>query len=111
MLNLIGFGFDQILLILTTAVSLEAIYLAIFIQMTVNKNTQSLAEVEADLDEIQEDVEDLEDNIDVIHADEQEDEMFDKKTQDALSTIEGQLQTLLTEIEQLKTKGQNGAAK
>ena len=39
--------------LLTTAVSLEAIYLSIFIQMTVNRNTQSLEEVEEDIEGIQ----------------------------------------------------------
>lgn len=54
-LRYLGVATDQILLILTTAVSLEAIYLAIFIQMTVNRNTQSLEEVEEDIEDIQED--------------------------------------------------------
>jgi len=56
---------EEILLILTTAVSLEAIYLAIFIQMTVNRTTLSLAGVEEDIDDIQEDVKEIsEDYID-----------------------------------------------
>lgn len=59
MLKIFGCEIDQILLILTTAVSLEAIYLSIFIQMSVNKTGRSLASVEKDIDEIQEDVEDL----------------------------------------------------
>ena len=52
-----GFKFDQIMLILTTAVSLEAIYLAIFIQMTVNRHANKLAEVSEDVEDISEDVE------------------------------------------------------
>jgi len=56
---------EEILLVLTTAVSLEAIYLAIFIQMTVNRTTLSLAGVEEDIDDIQEDVKEIsEDYID-----------------------------------------------
>ncbi|MEK7616618.1 MAG: hypothetical protein AAB414_01025, partial [Patescibacteria group bacterium] len=39
-----------------TWLSIEAIYLAIFIQMTVNRNTQSLEEVEEDIEDIQEEV-------------------------------------------------------
>ncbi len=54
-LYLFGLSTDKILLILTTAVSLEAIYLSIFIQMTVNRNTESLEEVEEDIEDIQED--------------------------------------------------------
>ena len=62
-----GFGVDQIMLILTTAVSLEAIYLSLFIQITVNRNTASLEEVEEDIDEIQEDVEVIEGGFAEIH--------------------------------------------
>lgn len=61
--------FSTMLLVLTTALSLEAIYLAIFIQMTVNENTQSLREVEEDIDEIQEDVEELGEDLDEIQED------------------------------------------
>lgn len=49
-----GLTTDYLLLILTTVVSLEAIYLSIFIQMTVNRNTESLEEVEEDIEDIQE---------------------------------------------------------
>ena len=71
MFSLIFFGFeaDTILLVLTTVVSLEAIYLAIFIQMTVNQNTQSLKEVEGDLEEIVEEVSEISEDIDEIQHD------------------------------------------
>lgn len=57
------------LLVLTTVVSLEAIYLAIFIQITVNRNTAQLREVEEDIDEIQEDVEELGEDVEDIQED------------------------------------------
>jgi len=60
---------DQILLILTTAVSLEAIYLAIFIQMTVNRQEARLHEVGEDIEEISEDVEGLSKDVDEIQED------------------------------------------
>ncbi len=69
MLGFFGIKTDQILLILTTAVSLEAIYLAIFIQMTVNRNTASLESVEEDIEDIQEDVKELEEDIEDISGD------------------------------------------
>jgi|SRR3989344_417610 len=64
----LGLGFffgdwDRILLVLTTVVSLEAIYLSIFIQMTVNKHAQSLQEVSQDVEEIQEDIEELSEGV------------------------------------------------
>jgi uncharacterized protein YoxC len=61
--------FEKSLLILTTIVSLEAIYLALFIQMTVNRNTQSLENVEKDIDEIQEDVEEISEDVDELAED------------------------------------------
>lgn len=63
---------ETMLLVLTTIVSLEAIYLAIFIQMTVNSNTKSLREVEEDIEEIQEDVEEIGEDIDEIQEDVEE---------------------------------------
>jgi uncharacterized membrane protein len=69
-ISVFGFvSYDRMLLVLTTALSLEAIYLAIFIQMTVNANTASLREVEEDIDEIQEDVEELGEDLDEIQED------------------------------------------
>jgi uncharacterized protein YoxC len=63
------FALDQILLLLTTVVSLEAIYMAIFIQMTVNRHARELSEVQEDIDEIQEDVEDIAEDVDDIAED------------------------------------------
>jgi len=63
---------NTMLLVLTTLVSLEAIYLAIFIQMTVNVNTESLREVEEDIEEIQEDVEELGEDVEEIQEDVEE---------------------------------------
>ncbi|MBU0611977.1 DUF1003 domain-containing protein [Patescibacteria group bacterium] len=62
-------GFDKMMLVLTTVVSLEAIYLSIFIQMTVNKHSEELEEVSEDIDEIQEDVEEIEKDVDEIQKD------------------------------------------
>lgn len=62
-------SWETMLLVLTTLVSLEAIYLAIFIQITVNRHTQSLKEVEEDIDEIQEDVEGLGEDMEGIQED------------------------------------------
>ncbi len=58
-----GIASSDILLILTTIVSLEAIYLSIFIQMTVNRHSEELEEVSEDIEEIQEDVEDIQEDV------------------------------------------------
>lgn len=62
-------SWELMLLVLTTILSLEAIYLAIFIQITVNKHTQSLRDVEEDLEEISEDVEELGEDMEDIQED------------------------------------------
>ncbi len=123
MLGFFGVGWDRILLVVTTVVSLEAIYLAIFIQMSVNRTTQSLQEVEENIDviqedvkglgedvdeiqedviEIAEDVQEMQEDVQEIQADDQEDQSDEAKTQAALVKIESQLQNLIREIEQLK---------
>lgn len=65
----LGASADRVLLILTTIVSLEAIYLAIFIQMSVNKNTASLEEVEEDIEGIQEGVDEITEEIEELQED------------------------------------------
>jgi len=89
LLKYLGVSLDQILLILTTAVSLEAIYLAIFIQMSVNKTKLTIAGVEKDIDDIQEDIEDIseEDGDEVIRT---------------IKDIEGKIVKLHKEIVDLK---------
>jgi low affinity Fe/Cu permease len=64
-----GVSFDQILLILTTIVSLEAIYLSLFIQMTVNEHAESLEDVEEDIDEINESVSEISEDIEDVQED------------------------------------------
>src|SRR3990167_7112695 len=63
---LLGFELRSVLLIFTTWLSVEAIYLAIFIQMSVNRNTESLEEVEEDIEDIQEDASEEEEAHKVI---------------------------------------------
>jgi len=67
LLGVISWGL--MLLILTTVVSLEAIYLAIFIQMTVNRHSTELEEVSEDIDEIQEDMDEIQEDVDEIQED------------------------------------------
>ena len=104
-----GVKFDQVLLILTTAVSLEAIYLALFIQMSVNKNTQSLADVEEDIEEIAEDVEGIEkdideiqEDVDEIEKDDEEDDLHDAATMVTLNQLQGDMKKLMADLQTLK---------
>jgi uncharacterized membrane protein len=65
-------GWDTMFLVLTTVVSLEAIYLSIFIQFSVNRQAASLKEVEEDVESIQEDVEELGESVEDIQVDMEE---------------------------------------
>lgn len=61
--------FDKMLLVLTTVLSLEAIYLAIFIQMSVNRSQEHIEDLKEDVGEIQEDIEDIQEDIEEISED------------------------------------------
>ena len=61
-----GFSIDIVLLVLTTVVSLEAIYLAIFIQRSVNQQATRLEDVEDALDDVEESLDDVEESIDDV---------------------------------------------
>lgn len=69
---LFGAKTDTVLLVLTTIVSLEAIYLSIFIQMSVNRSERRLRVVSRDVAEISEDVQGIEKDIDEIQKDVEE---------------------------------------
>lgn len=116
-------GLNEMLLGLTTLVSLEAIYLALFIQMTVNAQGQSLAEVEKDIDEMQEDVEEIQEDVEEIQEDvdelqedvedisedveeiteeEQQEEQQKAEQQKTLADIQTDLRKLMQDIEKLQ---------
>lgn len=101
--------FDRVLLVLTTVLSLEAIYLAIFIQMSVNKNTQDIEDIAEDVEDIQEDVEEIQKDVDEIQEDIEEieedsdkDQKIEAKEARAIDAIQKILTELQKEIEQLK---------
>lgn len=62
-------AFEEMLLVLTTVVSLEAIYLAIFIQMSVNKSSEHIEDLREDVEIIQEDIEEIQEDIEEISED------------------------------------------
>lgn len=113
-LHWFDFDISEILLILTTIVSLEAIYMSIFIQMTVNRQTQELISVQEDIEDIQEDVEEISEDIEDIQEDVEEisedivEEISDTKQQNAMNDklqgIEETLLKLLVDIDGLKKK-------
>lgn len=96
-LRIFKVGMNDILLLLTTVVSLEAIYLAIFIQMTVNRTTKSLKEVEKDIDDIQEDVQE-------ISEDNDEDDAEEDVVIKAIKDIENRLEKLHKDVGQINKR-------
>ena len=102
-------SFEQMLLGLTTIVSLEAIYLSIFIQISVNRNSEVIEIIQEDVGEIQEDIEEIEEDIDEIQKDvdeiqddSEQDQVIEQKEAEALSAIQEILLHLQKEIESLK---------
>jgi low affinity Fe/Cu permease len=65
--------FDRMLSVVTNIVSLEAIYLSIFIQMSINLNNENIETLQEDIGEISE-------NIEEILDDEEEDELIEELT-------------------------------
>jgi biopolymer transport protein ExbB/TolQ len=109
-------SWEKMLLLLTTLVSLEAIYLSIFIQMTLNLNNQQIEYIQEDLEEIQKDVEEIQEDVEEISEDVEEisedveeiqEIRTDKNspTQESalLMSIQATLVQLQKEVEQLKS--------
>lgn len=114
-LPLFGVPFERVLLVLTTIVSLEAIYLSIFIQMSVNKNTADIEDIAEDVEDIQEEIEDIAEDVEEIQEDIEdieeehekdykEDRKLEKKEAQTLDSIQETLSKLYQEIETLKKK-------
>jgi len=117
----VAFGllsFDRMLLVLTTVVSLEAIYLSIFIQMTINVTSASIEEVEQDIDamqedveeiqedigEIQEDVDELQEDVEEISEEEVEEGQAELRQQRTLEELRQGLQKLMQDVEKLQAR-------
>jgi uncharacterized membrane protein len=118
-----GVPLDNILLVLTTIVSLEAIYLSIFIQMSVNRQARKLhavakdvediqedveeiqedvEEIEKDVDEIQKDVDEIQEDVEEIQEEDKIEEIEDKKDDEILERIEETMGKLIEEVIELR---------
>ena len=120
LLSIMGYvSWNTMLLVLTTVVSLEAIYLAIFIQMTVNRQAVELAEVGEDVESIQEDIEEISQDVDEIQKDvdeiqedveeineetEEQHEQHEKQQTATLEQLTQDVRRVLADLEQLKKK-------
>jgi uncharacterized protein YoxC len=118
-------AWPTMLLVLTTIVSLEAIYLSIFIQMTINYTSRELEEVgddieemqedigeiqedvdelQEDVEEISEDVEDISEDVEEMTEEEKEDEARKVEQKKTLSVIQNDLHRLMEDIAKLQNK-------
>lgn len=102
-------NWDTVLLVLTTIVSLEAIYLSIFIQMSINRNTESLEEVgkdideiQEDIDEIQEDVEDIAEDVEELNEEDAQEETEEEQDRRLLKDIQDNILKITADLQQLK---------
>ena len=110
-----GFSLDHVLLVLTTLVSLEAIYLAILIQYTVNRHSEALQEVAEDVEEVtknveeisedvvelSEDVEDISEDVDEISSSHKQIIATPTSDYDKLANT---LRSLLSEVERIRSQ-------
>src|SRR3989344_3054627 len=109
---------NQMLLILTTIVSLEAIYLSIFIQMTINYTTEAveevaedvgeiqedIGEIQEDVDELQEEVEDISEDVEEMSEEDNAGEAQEAEQKKTLTDIQNDLRKLMQDIEKLQQK-------
>ena len=100
---------DSVLLVLTTLVSLEAIYLSLLIQMTVNRHSESLKEVGEDVEGIQEDIEEITEDVEGIQEDveemteeDAEDAELEKRHLVSLEQLTKDVQRVLQDLEKFK---------
>lgn len=114
-----GVSFNSIMLVVTTVLSLEAVYLSIFAQMTLNRHSDELEDIQEDVGDIQEDVGEIQEDVDEIQKDvdeiqedveeiQEEDDSSDVSVSidpAMLARIEQSLKELGTEIAEMKRRG------
>ena len=101
--------FERMLLVLTTIVSLEAIYLSIFIQMSINLNNQSIEILQEDVDEIGENIEEIQEEI---NEDNEDDDNSKKELLEELTILSKKIgglsptarQIIINRINEIKKK-------
>jgi peptidoglycan hydrolase CwlO-like protein len=94
-------------LFLTTVVSLEAIYLSILIQLSVNIQAKKLQSIQEDVEGIQEDVGEIQEDVEEINEedeDEDEDDESLKEIKLTMNEVQKTLGKLMKEVIELKKK-------
>jgi len=101
-----GISINTILLVVTTLVSLEAIYLSIFIQMSMNRQARRLREVARDVEEIYENVEEIQEDVEEIEKDVDEIQKDVEDIQEDVEGIEKDVDEISDDLEEADTNDQ-----
>lgn len=98
-----GYDFDRVLLVLTTIVSLEAIYLSIFIQLSVNYQSRAIASVEMDIVEISHDVEEIAEDVGEIAEDVGEIQEAHEEIQEDIEEIQKDVNEIQGDVDEIQS--------
>ena len=98
---LFGAAFSTVLLVVTTVVSLEAIYLSIFAQMTLNKHTDELSDIQEDVGEIHENVDDIQENVEDIQENVEEIQEDVEEIQEDVDEIQENVDEIQEDVEDI----------
>lgn len=98
-----GFDFDRVFLVLTTIVSLEAIYLSIFIQLSVNYQARALENVEKDIDVISHDVGEIAEDVEEIAEDVEEIQEAHEEIQEDIEEIQKDVDEIQSDVDEIQS--------
>jgi hypothetical protein len=98
--------FEKMLLILTTIVSIEAIYLSIFIQMSLNMSKENIEIIQENIEEMSDDIEELGEDIEELAEEMSEDdtETVEQDNDKMLKSIRATLFNIQRDIQLIKRK-------
>lgn len=99
---LFGFDFDRVLLVLTTVLSLEAIYLSIFIQLSVNYQSRALENVEKDIDVISHDVGEIAEDVEEIAEDVEDIQEAHEEIQEDIEEIQKDVDEIQKDVDEIQ---------
>lgn len=97
-----GYSYSDIMIAVTTAVSFEAIYLSLFIQMSVNRQARQIEEVSEDIETIQEDIDEIQEDVEEIQEDVDEIQEDVGEIQEDVEGIQEDTKELSEDIEEIK---------
>lgn len=101
-LIIFGVNADTVMLVLTTIVSLEAIYLSIFIQMSVNRQAHRLEAVSEDIEDIQEDMEEIQKDVEGISEDVEEIQKDVEEISEDIEEIEKDVDEIQKDVDEIQ---------